>query len=164
MSFCQRHNFQVDKVPLENGGWIGGRQNLWLIASLMWQGPTVWGNWSALCVDTFCVSLSCRLLLAWPQGPRGRAVCSADCTWSAPTFLLWLSIGPRCPAVANLLVNINLSDSEAQGGVGVLQHPFCPTRLLYLHRLSAQTLSSNHLFFPFFGSFSPIDEAYLLNN
>lgn len=72
MSFCQRHNFQVDKVPPEDGGWIGGRQNLWLIASLMWQGPTVWGNWSALCVDTFCVSLSCRLLLLWPWGPRAE--------------------------------------------------------------------------------------------
>lgn len=52
------------------GAWIGGRQNLWLIASLMWQAPAVWGNWSALRVDTFCVSLSCRLLLAWPWGPR----------------------------------------------------------------------------------------------
>ena len=72
MSFCRRHNFQVDKVPPEDGGWIGGRQNLWLIASLMWQGPAVWGNWSALRVDTFCVSLSCRLLLARPWGPRAE--------------------------------------------------------------------------------------------
>lgn len=118
MSFCQRHNFQVDKVPLENGGWIGGRQNLWLIASLMWQGPAVWGNWSALRVDTFCVSLSCRLLLAWPWGPgagqftlqtlRGQhqlfycgywlvqaaplwLICLLTSAWSGPASILSLS-------------------------------------------------------------------------
>lgn len=100
MSFCQRHNFQVDKVPLENGGWIGGRQNLWLIASLMWQGPAVWGNWSALCVDTFCVSLSCRLLLAWPWGARaGQFTLQTLCGqhqlfycgyWLRPASPLWL--------------------------------------------------------------------------
>lgn len=108
MSFCQRHNFQVDKVPLENGLWIGGRQNLWLIASLMWQGSAVWGNWSALHVDTFCVLLSCRLLLAWPWG-LGRVFYIADTTWSAPTFFFIVAIDRAClPAVANLLVNTSL--------------------------------------------------------
>lgn len=100
MSFCQRHNFQVDKVPPEDGGWIGGRQNLWLIASLMWQGPAVWGNWSALRVDTFCVSLSCRLLLAWPWGPgagqftlqtlRGQHQLFYCGYWLGPASPLWL--------------------------------------------------------------------------
>lgn len=106
--FASGTTFKLTRSPWRMGGWIGGRQNLWLIASLMWQGPAVWGNWSALRVDTFCVSLSCRLLLAWPWGPRGRAVYIADTTWSAPTFLLGLLIGPGCPAVANLLVNISL--------------------------------------------------------
>lgn len=155
MSFCQRHNFQVDKVPLENGGWIGGRQNLWLIASLMWQGPAAWGNWSTLRVDTFCVSLSCRLLLAWPWGPRARQFYIVDTTWSAPTFLLWLLIGPGHPAVANLLVNINLSESKAGGWGGFISLKYPSLHFVSLHPFIYSVRQARHLFQAIFVCLAP---------
>lgn len=60
--------------PRDGRGWMDRwqEQNLWLIASLMWQRPAVWGNWSAGRVDTFCVLLGCRLLLAPALGTRRR--------------------------------------------------------------------------------------------
>lgn len=131
MSFCQRHNFQVDKVPLENGGWIGGRQNLWLIASLMWQAPAVWGNWSALCVDTFCVLLSCRLLLAWPWGPGTEQFTLQTLCGQHQLFYCgyWLSL------TSPLWLICLLTSAWS-----------APASILFLHLHTAQTLISSHFF------------------
>lgn len=96
--FASGTTFKLTRSPQRMGGWIGGRQNLWLIASLMWQGPAVWGNWSARRVDTFCVLLSCRLLLAWPWGPGIRPFTLQTLRGQHQLFYCgyWLSAPPPC--------------------------------------------------------------------
>ncbi len=155
MSFCQRHNFQVDKVPLENGGWIGGRQNLWLIASLMWQGPAVWGNWSALRVDTFCVSLSCRLLLAWPWGPRARQFTLQTLRGQHQLFYCGYWLVPAAPL---WLICLLTSAWSVPASILSLSTPSSP------HTVSSDIYFKPSFLFSSLFLSSPIHGAYLLNN
>lgn len=146
--FASGTTFKLTRSPQRTGGWIGGRQNLWLIASLMWQGPAVWGNWSALRVDTFCVSLSCRLLLAWPWGPRAGQFTLQTLRGQHQLFYCGYWLAPAAPL---WLICLLTSAWSVPASILSLCTPSSPHTDTYF--------KPSFLFLS-----SPIHRAYLLNN